>query len=142
MAIDYPTVRTLLANLIEEQLQQADVEARVYPEPPETDPGAVAVIVGQPNVNRFDSQPCIDAVDWPVGCVVAVGPAGNYRMAQQRLEALWPAVAEALRTITDQGQLTGVGNVVAVELARAEFGDFSISGQTHPAQVIHVIIHG
>lgn len=142
MAIDYPAVRTLLAQLIEQELAAGDVQARVYPEPPETEPADVAVIVGQPNVTGFDSRPCIDSVDWPVGCVVAVGPSGNYRMAQQRLEALWPHVAEALRTITDQGQLTGGGNVVAVELARAEFGDFSISGQTHPAQVIHVIIHG
>lgn len=101
-----------------------------------------SVIIGQPS---WQTQPeltyAIQQSSWPVACVVNRSGVGGDTPSIDALEDLWPAVVELLKTTSELDQTLG-GVCSQALITRADFGAFTIQGQTYPAQLITVELYG
>lgn len=88
----------------------------------------------------WDTGPCTtDTTAIPVA--VAVAHDGmNEAATQEQLETLWVLAAEAMRSHLEVSPLADVG--VARTMPRSMPGSLDVAGQSHPAYVTTIEIHG
>ena len=99
------------------------------------------VIIGQPNWEPQERLTyAIDRSTFPIACVVTRGVGGD-TPAIDELEEIWSAIVQLLKTTSEQDQTLG-GVCAQSMIARADFGSFTIQGQTYPAQLISVDLYG
>ncbi|MDO5534371.1 MAG: hypothetical protein Q4F65_06950 [Propionibacteriaceae bacterium] len=91
------------------------------------------LVIGQPDV-EFRAWGCEDLVTIGLAVVVRHHPDGP-AATQRALEELWPQVAAQVKSLCHEDPSLG-GLVTLAELKTAEFGDFTVQGQSFPAQQI------
>lgn len=99
------------------------------------------VIVGQPAwqpQSQLTYQ--LDRSTFPIACVVHRASSGD-SVTIDELEELWPAVVQLLKTASEHDQTLG-GVCDQALIARADFGAFTLQGQSYPAQLIFIELYG
>jgi hypothetical protein len=101
-----------------------------------------SVIIGQPSwATAPEITYALSQSTFPIACVVNRSGVGGDTPSIDTLEDLWPAVVELLRTTSELDQTLG-GVCSQALIIRADFGAFTIQGQTYPAQLITVELYG
>jgi hypothetical protein len=103
--------------------------------------GFPMIVIGMPSwQDDTTANYCAPHVEWPIAVVVS-RPGGQDAETADTLDALWPVVFYTLREAS-QADPTLAGICVASVISRAQFGQFSVQGQTYPAQLITVDLYG
>jgi hypothetical protein len=142
--IKHGSARAKLAEIIEAGVDDGQVpSATVQRAGIDSLPVFPTVIVGQPSWQAAPPERtyALGQSTFPIGCVVNRSGIGGDAPSIDALEDLWPAVVDLLRTTSEQDQTLG-GVCSQALISRADFGAFSIQGQTYPAQLITIELYG
>lgn len=141
--IDHSTARARLAEIVSDGILAGEIpEATVQRAGIDSVPVFPTVIVGQPSWQTAPELTyALGRSTFPIGCVVNRSGVAGDTPSIDTLEGLWPAVAHLLRMTSEQDQTLG-GVCSQALITRADFGAFTIQGQTYPAQLITVELYG
>ncbi len=119
------SVSSLRVTLADAISAVTDDRTTVYPTAVENLAGFPAVVLGMPSW-RPGPTGCLSSWEFPVAVIVARDGISE-EASVQALDDLWPTVLDALLDLRGRG---------IDDVTKAEFGMFTVQGQTYPAQVL------